>query len=124
MNASVQLLVAGVFSVVVSIFIGEARNFNFAKVQPGAWLALLYLVTAGSLITYLCYLWLLKVRHPAQVSTYVYANPVVAVLLGALFAGERITVIQIISLTIITTGVLLVNSSNFKKSRKPQLSTS
>ena len=124
MNAAVQLLVAGIFSSGVSIFSGESRDFSFTTVQPSGWLALLYLVTAGSLVTYLCYLWLLKVRHPAQVSSYVYVNPVVAVLLGALFAGEKISAIQIISLAIIITGVLLVNSSKFKTNGKTQLSTS
>ena len=124
MNAAVQLLVAGIFSSGVSIFSGESRDFSFTTVQPSGWLALLYLVTAGSLVTYLCYLWLLKVRHPAQVSSYVYVNPVVAVLLGALFADEKISAIQIISLAIIITGVLLVNSSKFKTSGKTQLSTS
>jgi len=124
MNAAVQLIVAGFFSIIVSILSGEARNFDFSTVQPSGWLALLYLVIAGSLIAYLCYLWLIKVRHLAQVSSYVYVNPVVAVLLGALFAGEKISLLQIVSLTIILTGVLLVNTPKYKIRGKPQLSTS
>ncbi len=123
MNAAVQLIVAGFFSLTISIFSGEARNFNFSRVQTSSWLALLYLVTAGSLIAYLCYLWLLKVRPPAQVSSYVYVNPVVAVLLGALFAGEKISFFQIVSLAIILTGVFLANTSKYKTTGKPQLST-
>ena len=122
MNAAVQLIVAGFFSVVVGIFSGETRNFNFSLVQTSGWLALLYLVTAGSLVAYLCYLWLLKVRPAAQVSSYVYVNPVVAVLLGALFAGEKISLLQIISLALILVGVLLVNTPKYKASGKPQLS--
>ena len=123
MNAAVQLLVAGIFSVSVSLVSGESRHFNFASVPASAWLSLLYLVAAGSLFTYLCYLWLLKVRPPAQVSSYVYVNPVVAILLGALFAGEKITTVQIISLAMIITGVLLINRSGFKGKRNLQLST-
>jgi drug/metabolite transporter (DMT)-like permease len=121
-NAAVQLIVAGFFSIVVSICSGEARNFNFSMVQTSGWLALLYLVTAGSLIAYLCYLWLLKVRPAAQVSSYVYVNPVVAVLLGALFAGEKISLLQIVSLALILAGVLLVNTPKYKTTGKPQLS--
>jgi len=123
MSAAVQLLVAGIFSVAVSLVSGESRNFKFASVHANAWIALFYLATAGSLVTYLCYLWLLKLRPAAQVSSHVYVNPIVAVLLGALFAGEKITPVQIISLAMIIGGVLLVNSSAFKRKRNLQLST-
>jgi drug/metabolite transporter (DMT)-like permease len=123
MNAAVQLVVAGIFSFLVSISSGESRNFNFTTVQTGAWLAFLYLVIAGSLITYLCYLWLLKVRSAAQVSSYVYVNPVVAILLGAIFAGEKITSLQVVALMTILSGVLLVNLPKYKMTNKSQLST-
>ena len=122
MNAAIQLIVAGFFSVIVSVFSGETRNFSFSVVQASGWFALLYLVTAGSLIAYLCYLWLLKVRPAAQVSSYVYVNPVVAVLLGALFAGEKISLLQIVSLALILVGVLLVNTPKYKTTGTPQLS--
>jgi len=58
----------------------------------------------------------------AVVSSYVYVNPVVAVLLGALFAGEKISLFQIGSLALILVGVLLVNSPKYKTTGKPQLS--
>ena len=122
MNASVQLLVAGIFSVAISLVSGESRNFNFASVHASAWIALLYLITAGSLVTYLCYLWLLKVRPAAQVSSYVYVNPIVAVLLGSIFAHEKITTLHLISLGLILAGVLMVNSSGFKRKRDLLLS--
>ena len=118
-NAAVQLIIAGLFSFAVSICSGESRNFNFTRVETNAWLAFTYLIVAGSLVTYLCYLWLLKVRPAAQVSSYVYVNPVVAVLLGAIVAGETISSVQILALMIILSGVLLVNIPTYKI--KPQL---
>jgi len=120
-NAAVQLIVAGFFSFALSVLSGESRNFNFTRVENSAWLAFIYLIVAGSLVTYLCYLWLLKVRPAAQVSSYVYINPVVAVLLGAIVAGETISSVQILALMIILSGVLLVNMPKYKI--KPQLST-
>src|SRR5439155_605349 len=63
----------------------------------------------GSLVAYLSYLWLLKIRPAALVSTYVYVNPIVALLLGTLIARERITVLHLSALVIILTGVLFVN---------------
>jgi|KBSMisStandDraft_5_1062788.scaffolds.fasta_scaffold62980_3 drug/metabolite transporter (DMT)-like permease len=109
MNASLQLIIAGAFSLGVSVFSGELDHFNLRNTTTSAWTALLYLVTMGSIIAYLSYLWLLKVRPVAQVSTYVYINPIVAVLLGAIIANERITWIQITGLAIILSGVFLVN---------------
>ena len=121
-NATVQLLVAGVVSLLISISSGESRNFSITTVSTNAWLALLYLIVAGSLVAYLCYLWLLKVKTAAQVSSYVYVNPVVAVLLGALIAGEEVTPIQRVSLLLILLGVWLVNLPKYKAVSNPKLS--
>ena len=123
MNAAVQLVVAGFFSFIISVFSGETLDFNLAAVKTNAWLALIYLIIPGSLIAYLCYLWLLNVRPAAQVSSYVYVNPLVAVLLGPIFVGEKITSVQILSLIIILSGVLLVNMPKYKTTNKSQLST-
>lgn len=114
MNAAIQLMTGGFCSLTVSLFTGESERFSFAQVATVSWLALLYLTIIGSLVAYLCYLWLLKVRSAAQVSTYVYINPVVAVLLGALIAGEKISGAQVVSLLIILCGVLLINLPKYK----------
>ena len=79
------------------------------KHYRNSWLALLYLIIMGSLVTYLAYLYLLKKRPAAQVSTYVYVNPVIAVLLGSFLANEPISGLKILALIIILIGVLLVN---------------
>ena len=123
MNGAIQLLVAGFFSLMVSVFTGESRHFSFVQVQTESWLALLYLTVMGSLLAYLCYLWLLKVKPAAQVSSYVYVNPIVAVLLGAVFAGENISHVQVLALAVILCGVLLVNLPRYKKI-KPMISES
>jgi drug/metabolite transporter (DMT)-like permease len=113
-NMTVQLMAAGLFCFIISTVSGEWKKFLFASVPAPGWLAMIYLVTMGSLVAYSCYLFLLKVRPPAQVSTYVYVNPVVALLLGALLINEPITWIKIIALSIILTGVLLVNMAKYK----------
>jgi drug/metabolite transporter (DMT)-like permease len=114
MNGALQLFIAGLFSVAISGLSGEWKNFQFSQVSISAWLAALYLVTMGSIVTYVSYLFLLKVRPAAQVSTYVYVNPVVALFLGALIAQEQITGIKIVALLIILSGVLLVNIPSYK----------
>lgn len=114
MNTGVQLVAAGCFSALVSLFTGEWSNFSFLAVPLKAWEALLFLIVMGSLVAYLSFVWLISVRPPALVSTHTYVNPVVAVILGWLFANETLSVGQIISLFVILTGILLINISSYR----------
>jgi len=113
MNAALQFLSAGTVCLVISLAAGEWEKFDAARVPSQAWIALFYLVTMGSLLAYLSYLFLLRVRPPAQVSTYVYVNPVIALFLGAWLANESIRPFQVAALAIILTGVLLVNTVKY-----------
>lgn len=121
MNSAVQLLVAGFFCLVLSIFSGESENFHFQQVHLKAWLNFGYLVTFGSILTYICYLWLLKIRPAAQVSSYVYVNPVVAILAGAVIGKESITWLHILSLGVILAGVLLINLPKYFELRSQKV---
>ena len=122
MITAIQLIVSGFFCLFISIFSGESDHFYFPQVHRGAWLGFLYLAIFGSILTYICYLWLLKVRPAAQVSSYVYVNPVVAILLGAIIGKEPITVLHLVSLGIILFGVLFINLPKYKVSRSKSLS--
>ena len=122
MNTAIQLLTAGFSCLCISIFSGEARHFSFPMVHVNAWIGLAYLATFGSILAYMCYLWLLKVRPAAQVSSYVYVNPVVAIILGAIIGKESITFLHIISLAIILFGVLLINLPKYRTEKNKQLS--
>jgi drug/metabolite transporter (DMT)-like permease len=124
MNASVQLIAAGLFCLMISIVTGESKNFSFANVRMGSWLGFLYLVIMGTFVAYLSYLWLLKVRPPAQVSTYVYVNPVVALLLGTMIAGEKISALQLVAMTVIFAGVVFVNLARYRRSKKMAMNES
>ena len=61
----------------------------------------------------------MEVRSPAQVSTYAYVNPVVAVLLGVFLASEHVNTLQIAGLIVILLSVLLINLNKYLK--KPGL---
>ena len=121
MNTAIQLMVAGIFSTLFSFVAGEPKHFSFAQVHSHSLLALLYLAIIGSLLTYLCYVWLLHKLPPAQVSSYVYVNPVVAIILGAMIGKEVITGLHVLSLMIILCGVLLINLPKYKTAREKQL---
>lgn len=114
MTVSLQLLAAGLCALLVSSLLGELHGFSWNQVQPEAWLALLYMLVMGSVVTYVAYIWLLTIRPAVQVGTYAYVNPVIAVLLGWAFAGEQITSRQLLSLLAILSGVLLINLPKYK----------
>ena len=72
--------------------------------------ALGYLTIFGSLVAFTAYSWLLRNVTPARAATYAYVNPVVAVLLGWLFASEPITLRMIIAAAIIVGSVVLITT--------------
>jgi drug/metabolite transporter (DMT)-like permease len=115
MLASIQMMAAGVAGILTSCISGEINHFTFSQVSMGSIYAVIYLVTFGSIIGYIAYIWLLQVRPPAIVGTYAYVNPVVAMFLGLLLNNEMIGGTQVAALVIILSGVLLVNLSKYKK---------
>ena len=113
-NTCIQLLTAGLTCLVISLLRNEPQSIVFANIRTDAILAVLYLSIVSSLITFMAFMWLIKVKPPAIISTYSYVNPVVAVLLGWGFAGETITYLQVFALFIILLGILFVNIPKYK----------
>lgn len=117
-NTGWQIMFAGLAFVPGIFLLGEQKHFHSSAIPPFAWFSLVYLVVMGSIAAYSAYVWLLNNRPATQVSTYAYVNPVVAVLLGLIFAGEKITIFPVIGLTVILGSVLLLNLSAYRNSRK------
>jgi drug/metabolite transporter (DMT)-like permease len=113
-NAGWQMMIAGIVFVVCSAISGEFDHFRLRDVPLSGWLSVAYLVTLGSLLGYSAFTWLLQVRPATQVSTHAYVNPVVAVLLGVLFAGERLSFLQVLGLMVILASVLLINLAKYR----------
>ena len=110
LSSGAQMLAGGVLLGLTSAALGEFRNFHPATVSRGAWLSLLYLIVAGSIIGFTAYVWLLHHESPTKVGTYAYVNPVVAVIIGYFFGGEPLglrtllgTLFVLISVVVITT---------------------
>jgi drug/metabolite transporter (DMT)-like permease len=110
MSSGAQMLAGGLLLVVAAATFGEFRGFHPGSVSRGAWLALLYLIVAGSIIGYTAYTWLIHHESPTKVGTYAYVNPVVAVVIGYFFGREALglrmilgTVFILISVVGITT---------------------
>ena len=114
-NTTWQLFFSGLYFFIGAAFTGEYPSFHWSTVTGEAWASLAYLVLFGSILAYSCFVWLMEVRSPAQVSTYAYVNPVVAVLLGVFLASEHIGLLQIAGLLVILFSVLLINLNKYIK---------
>jgi drug/metabolite transporter (DMT)-like permease len=88
MSSGAQMLAGGIMLAVVAALRGEGRGVHLSAVSSSAWIALIYLVFAGSIAGFTAYVWLLHHETPTKVGTYAYVNPVVAVLLGYWLGGE------------------------------------
>jgi drug/metabolite transporter (DMT)-like permease len=104
----VQMFSGGMFQLLLTFVDGEWQHFDLAQISLTSLVAIGYLIVFGSLIGLNCYLWLLT-RVPApKVTTYALVNPIVALVLGALVLGERITPLAATSATLVLLGVALV----------------
>lgn len=114
MNISQQLIVAGIVSFIVAFFRNEWAGFYLEDVVTSSWIGLLFLIFFGSITAYVSYIWLLSVKDPVLVSTHTYINPIVAVIIGWIVAGESISSVQFAGLGVILSGVMLTNLSRYK----------
>lgn len=91
LSGGMQMLCGGAAMLLVGLTRGEAAGFTLAQVTLKSWLAYAYLVSLGSIVAFTAYIWLLRVVEPALAGTYAFVNPVVAVLLGWAFGGEKLS---------------------------------
>jgi drug/metabolite transporter (DMT)-like permease len=103
--AAMEMLCGGLVCAVISLVRGDL-TFDVAAVSGQSWWALAYLIGAGTLLAMTCYVFVLGGRLPAStVSSYAFVNPVVAVLLGTLILGERLTGRQELGAVIVVAAV-------------------
>ena len=109
------MLAGGVFLTLAAGGLGEFHNFHPSTVSRGAWLSLLYLIVAGSIIGFTAYVWLIHHKSPTKVGTYAYVNPVVAVLVGYFLGGEPLALRTILGTALILISVLAITTMPAKK---------
>ena len=112
-----QMIAGGIVYIPAAWIHGEFNHLDLQAIHPLSWIAVSYLIVFVSIVAYSAYVWLLQVRPATQVSTYAYVNPVIAVILGMVFAGERISLVQILGLVVILASVLLINLAKYRKTR-------
>jgi len=115
--AGQQMLCGGGLMFLLGLAAGEHHRFDPQRVT---WLSLnawIYLVLIGAIVGFTAYIWLLRHCDPAKVATYAYVNPIVAVVLGTAFAGEKLTLRTLVAAGLIIGSVAVVITADQWKAK-------
>jgi drug/metabolite transporter (DMT)-like permease len=108
MGFASEMLCGGLVLMGLSAFAGESVAWPPEPVAAAAWF---YLVVFGSLVAFNAYMVLLARASAGLASSYAFVNPVIAMFLGVVIAGETVTGFEWAAVAVILAGVLLLISS-------------
>jgi drug/metabolite transporter (DMT)-like permease len=111
LGTGMEMLVGSVGLFAFGTLVGEWSQFHLATISMRSMGGLIYLILFGSLIGFVSYTWLLRNAPTPIVSTYAYVNPVVALFLGSVIAGEALDGQDILSALIVLAGVVLITTA-------------
>ena len=77
--------------------------------SAAGWAAVVFLGTVGGVIQFGLFNWALRWLPPSRVVIYLTLNPISAMLLGNLMLGETVTLILIVGLCFVISGILVAN---------------
>jgi drug/metabolite transporter (DMT)-like permease len=89
-RTAIPLLCGAVMLLIAAAVSGEIQSMHWSAISLRSLLGLGYLIIFGSVVAFTAYVWLLQRCPPTLVATHAYANPVIAILLGWLFASEQV----------------------------------
>lgn len=107
-SAAWQMIGGGLSLLLAGWISGEAGVLHMDAVSTGSWLALAYLTIFGSIVAFSAYVWLLAHVPPRQIASYAFVNPVVAVLLGWMLAGEHLDTRIWLAMMVLVSAVALI----------------
>jgi drug/metabolite transporter (DMT)-like permease len=120
-SSGAQMLAGGVMLAIVSAAMGEFAAFDPHRVTGAVWIAMLYLIFAGSILGFTAYVWLLHHQSPTKVGTYAYVNPVVAVILGYWLGGEPLGARTVVGSLCVLLSVVVITSMRGTSMRGTQI---
>lgn len=106
LTAGAQMMLGGAVLLALSLATGELNSPPHVSLRAG--LALLYLIVGGSWLGFTAYVWLLARMPVTRVASHAYVNPLVAVALGYLVAGEELTVRMLLASSLVVASVYLI----------------
>ncbi|OHE84211.1 MAG: drug/metabolite exporter YedA [Lysobacterales bacterium RIFOXYD1_FULL_69_11] len=114
MAASGQMIAGSGWMLAAALVTGE-RMTAVPTVEATA--ALVWLIVAGSIFGFTAYIWLLHHVRPALATSYAYVNPPIAVLFGAVIAGEVFTANDLGAMAVILAGVVIITVAKARRGR-------
>ena len=114
MAAAGQMIAGSGWMLAAALVTGERMT---AMPTLEATAALLWLIVAGSIFGFTAYIWLLHHVRPALATSYAYVNPPIAVLFGAVIAGEVFTTNDLGAMAVILAGVAIITVAKARKGR-------
>jgi len=122
LTAGQQMICGGLLLLLAGVVTGEMPRFHLSSISILSLASFVYLVIIGAVVGYTAYIWLLRHCDPAKVATYAYVNPIVAVLLGAAFAGETLKIRTVVAAGLIIGSVaLVITAQQLKKRAEPPI---
>jgi len=106
-----------IFGSIMMLIIAYASKevVPISSIPATTWWAIFYLITAGSILAFIAFIYSMK-HLPTSIATlYAYINPIVAIGIGSFMLNEHITAKLIIGSLITLAGVYLVNYANKKE---------
>ena len=101
-----QVAVSTAVLPLLSLALGERWSFDFSTF---ATISLLVQALLGAFASYLAWMWMLAHYPATKISVFVFLTPVFALLAGAGWLGEPVTPGLLMALTLVATGIVLVN---------------
>ena len=83
----------------------EAVRLDWRAVDWQAWAGMAYMGMCSSVLGYMIYYWALRHMEASRLAATTYIEPVLAILLGVIFVGERVTVRSAVGGLLILLGV-------------------
>ncbi|HTX89626.1 MAG TPA: EamA family transporter [Anaerolineales bacterium] len=111
LSTGMEMLAGGLGLYLAGTLTGEWHQLVLANITLRSWLGLAYLVVFGSMVGFTAYAWLLRNAPVSLVATYAYVNPLVAILLGGLFAQESLSLHILLAALVIIGSVIVINVS-------------
>jgi len=112
MSTAAQMLCGSVALGLIALFTQE----RIVSLHLDSTLALAYLLVFGSILGFSAYIYLLHHVRPALATSYAYVTPPVAVLVGVMFGGESVRLLDMVGMAVILTGVAAITLTKAKKS--------
>jgi drug/metabolite transporter (DMT)-like permease len=109
LSLGLQMLLSG--SALYILLMINRQTAPIKDIPLNVWGGIMYLVVAGSLLAFVCFIYCLKYLPTEQVSIYAYINPIVALIFSSIFMDEKITPLLLFGTAVVIAGVYIINQT-------------